>query len=611
MPELPATLPQGRRNAAISEVDRWIEERLNGARLTESKLETYKHQRFDVGWEICRRFSHGGDWTLHMLADSDFPYAPPRVALVDSPGILQWPHLERDGLLCLLPPDASVDVDQPIRVIEWLIEEAGNLIEQCLAGSNSQDFRDEFQSYWSFAATEQVPCVTSLLEPKGPSRRISVWCDGNEAVLGEDRDVTERWLRNRRIEATCNSEKTFLDGLLIWLPRPPVPAEYPRTGSDLLKMKLEPDVKEMLAALTKSVPSSIVIVLGSMSANGPVFGALVVRKPERPQNRRGKSDGLTDGFRPEKIPKELLMGRYLGGSGVMQSAVVSRADPAWVHGRDNNHWQPLLHASKVAILGCGSVGSTIARLLAQSGVGNILLVDPEKLEWANISRHALGAESVGEFKARALAEQIKASFPHIRSVRSEEARVSQDSATLMANLLSYDLIISTMGHWASECFLNDWQQVTDKAPRILYGWVEAHASAAHAVVVVPGGACFRCGLDNHGRPELTVTAWPNNAGLVPGPACGASFTPYGAAELCWCHAHIAETVIYALVDPPTDSGHRIWIGSGRRIEASGGRWSELSAREFGDLGSGRAVIERRWVAREGCEVCSKDRTENP
>ena len=611
MPERLTTLPQGRRNAALSEVDRWIEERLNGARLTESKLATYKHQRFEVGWEIRRRFSNGCDWTLHILADSDFPYAPPRVALVDHPGILQWPHLERDGLLCLLPPNASVDVDQPIRVIEWLIEEASNLVEQCLAGSNSQDFRDEFQSYWSFAATEQVPCVTSLLEPKGPSRRISVWCDGNEAVLGEDRDVTERWLRNRRIEGTCDSEKGFLDGLLIWLPRPPVPAEYPRIGSDLLKMKLEPDVKEVLAALTKSIPSSIVIVLGSMSANGPVFGALIVRRPERPQNQRGNSDGLTDGFRPEKIPKELLMERYLGWSGVMKSAVVSRADPAWVHGRDNNPWQPALQASKVAILGCGSVGSNIALLLAQSGVGNIFLVDPEELEWANISRHVLGAESVGKSKAQALAEQIKASFPHIRSVRSEEARISQDSAALMSNLLPYDLIISTMGHCASECFLNDWQQVTDKAPRILYGWVESHASAGHAVVVVPGGACFRCGLDDCGNPELTVTTWPNNAELVLGPACGALFTPYGAAELCWCHALIAETVIDALVDPPTDSEHRIWIGSGRRIRASGGRWSELSAKELGDLGPGRTVVERRWVTRDGCEVCSKLRTEKP
>lgn len=48
-----------------------------------------------------------------------------------------------------------------------------------------------------------------------------------------------------------------------------------------------------------------------------------------------------------------------------------------------------LQSLKVVILGCGSGGSHIAYYLAQLGIGNIHLVDPDIISYSNINRQEL------------------------------------------------------------------------------------------------------------------------------------------------------------------------------------------------------------------------------
>jgi tRNA A37 threonylcarbamoyladenosine dehydratase len=52
-------------------------------------------------------------------------------------------------------------------------------------------------------------------------------------------------------------------------------------------------------------------------------------------------------------------------------------------------------------------------MLAQAGIGRIVLVDKDTLSWANTGRHPLGASRVGEGKAKGLAEKLRADFPHL------------------------------------------------------------------------------------------------------------------------------------------------------------------------------------------------------
>lgn len=65
-----------------------------------------------------------------------------------------------------------------------------------------------------------------------------------------------------------------------------------------------------------------------------------------------------------------------------------------------------LKAAKVAIVGCGSVGSKVAVQLARSGVGNFVLVDGDVLSAGNLVRNELDWRSVGVHKAPALGARL-------------------------------------------------------------------------------------------------------------------------------------------------------------------------------------------------------------
>lgn len=66
-----------------------------------------------------------------------------------------------------------------------------------------------------------------------------------------------------------------------------------------------------------------------------------------------------------------------------------------------------LKEAKVAIVGCGSVGSKVAVQLARSGVGTFVLVDGDVLASGNLVRNELDWRSVGIHKAPALAARVK------------------------------------------------------------------------------------------------------------------------------------------------------------------------------------------------------------
>ena len=95
---------------------------------------------------------------------------------------------------------------------------------------------------------------------------------------------------------------------------------------------------------------------------------------------------------------------------------VERADHAWVHGRDHDPRQERLRSARVGIVGCGSIGSPLSRLLAQAGVANFTLIDGQPLDWPNIGRHALGAGAIRRNKAVALAEMLEQDFPHLGEI---------------------------------------------------------------------------------------------------------------------------------------------------------------------------------------------------
>lgn len=72
-----------------------------------------------------------------------------------------------------------------------------------------------------------------------------------------------------------------------------------------------------------------------------------------------------------------------------------------------------LQRVKIGMAGCGGLGSNCAMHLVRSGFTRFVLVDFDRVEFSNLNRQAFFSAQVGEFKAEALAANMRAVNPDL------------------------------------------------------------------------------------------------------------------------------------------------------------------------------------------------------
>ncbi len=151
--------------------------------------------------------------------------------------------------------------------------------------------------------------------------------------------------------------------------------------------------------------------------------------------------------------------------------------------------QRRLHDARVAIVGCGATGSSVAQLLARSGVGTIRIIDRDYVEPSNLQRQALfdendAAESLP--KAIAAAKKIAA----FNSEIVVEPQVADLAPGNIGQLLEgMQLILDGTDNFETRYLVNDYA-VENSVP-----WIYAAAVGSYAVTlnVLPGQtACLAC-----------------------------------------------------------------------------------------------------------------------
>lgn len=570
-----------------------------GVRLTSPQLGVYSARGATHGWRIQVEFSDRGR-RLDLFVDDNFPRSPPRLALVDRPPFLAWAHVENDGVLCLLHGAASLDPYAPIAVLRVLLGEACELIEDLIAGRRKGDFQEEFLSYWDWSKTSGALPVYSLLKAEGPSRRVRVWRGRDFYLVGESDEDLQRWL-GATLVAPRRTPFKFDPAVMMWKAEPLVPSEYPRSGLQLATV-LDPAGQAMMEGLAAQKPDRLVVMIGSPSPHGACWAAVTLRAPAPPPRGGGPRPELLEaGFRPGRTPASLIIRRFYSDAKVMRSSV-ERVDAAWIHGRDQDPRQPTLAGATVTVLGAGSIGAAVTVMLAQAGIGRLRIVDHDVLKAANIGRHPLGANHLGQFKARALAAHLRERFPHLE-IEGNAGRWQQLPPEFGLFSKS-DLIVSAIGDWTAEGALNAAHLEAGGETPILYGWTEAHAVAGHAVLIGGKNECLQCGMDALGAPLLPVAAWPTAASqLRQEPACGAVYQPYGPTELSPTIGLIGELALDALLGVAAGGEHRICATGIRRLAAVGGTWSNAFMAEAPQRPNGGFVHERIWRGQANCAAC--------
>ncbi|HEU0130289.1 MAG TPA: ThiF family adenylyltransferase [Mycobacteriales bacterium] len=112
----------------------------------------------------------------------------------------------------------------------------------------------------------------------------------------------------------------------------------------------------------------------------------------------------------------------------------------------------VLATKRVAVIGSGAIGSVLADLLDRSGVGDVTLVDSDRVLPGNTRRHLAGNGAVGLPKPTAVADAIRAARPLGARIHPEVKHLTtiEDAVAVLA---AHELVIDATADSAASALL--------------------------------------------------------------------------------------------------------------------------------------------------------------
>lgn len=573
-----------------------------GRRLSYQELQRYGN--FPSGWRTGIDVS-GKCMELDVLMNEDIPFSDPRIALADGDYPLIWPHVEKNGLLCLRTSADTLDHNAGIGITVYYIDEARKLLEDSLAGKTCEDFATEFKSYWARWRTARSSCLSPiwlLTKAAPPSRKVYSGCLKGVNILCDSTEEGLRWAK-AFLKGENIKEDQFKSALFMWMDDPLMPEKYPKHNSHVAEMARRAGCYDLLLSMVPDQPDNIHVAFGFDTSNGLALGAIRLNEPvalkaykKKPVYSRFK------GNRPATAKTRLVKKRYFSTEGKADPMEVQRIDRQWIFMRGGTGLKSELDQARVCVIGCGSLGAQVARHIAQSGVRKLVLVDPDSLSWDNIGRHLLGADDVGKNKTSCLKLFLETQFPDMLEIETASSRWQKLFADpAKKNLIvKSDIVISTLGDWDSEAALNYAFNSSAEFPPIIFGWTEPFGVAGHALSITGLGGCLSCGMSPKGDFKYAISKWPKKNHLRIAPACGETYQPYGVIDIAPIQAMIARLAIDIVLGNSKTSIHRTWIGRFEDIKAAGGTvWGGVVG-YYGELGNGYRQIENEWRINSSC-----------
>ena len=174
--------------------------------------------------------------------------------------------------------------------------------------------------------------------------------------------------------------------------------------------------------------------------------------------------------------------------------------------------QRRLRAGKVVLVGAGGLGSPAALYLAAAGVGEIGLVDFDRVDASNLQRQVLYTEAdVGRIKPEAARDRLRAMNPGIH-VSIHPDRLTAENA--LETLRPYDVVIDGSDNFPTRYLVND-ASLLQRIP-VVHGSI--FRFEGQVTVFDPyNGPCYRCLIPEPPPAELAPScAEAGVLGVLPG-----------------------------------------------------------------------------------------------
>lgn len=104
-----------------------------------------------------------------------------------------------------------------------------------------------------------------------------------------------------------------------------------------------------------------------------------------------------------------------------------------------------LTSKRIAVIGVGSLGASIAELLARAGVTSITCIDGDTITIGNLCRHTLCMDNLYQPKSKSVATRLASIDPNISSKAICKYLQRDNRGAISPDLSDYDIVIETTG----------------------------------------------------------------------------------------------------------------------------------------------------------------------
>jgi len=190
-------------------------------------------------------------------------------------------------------------------------------------------------------------------------------------------------------------------------------------------------------------------------------------------------------------------------------AVPSRYSRQVLFNGIGNSGQARIIASRVAMVGCGALGTMQASLLVRAGVGTLRIIDRDFVEESNLQRQILfDEEDVRSVMPKAVAAEKK--LRSANSLVKIEGLVEDLNASSVDRLLGgFDLIMDASDNFDVRFLINDYA-IKNRIP-----WIYGACVGSYGLTfpVLPGeSACLRCIFES--APPAGISPSCDTAGVI-------------------------------------------------------------------------------------------------
>lgn len=425
---------------------------------------TYQNSCFEIS-----AFAGEQEYTFVCLIDDNFPYVLPKIKLGEAAKQLLSgrPHVFIGGYLCTYGSDVVLpNFYRPDMIIIETIEKAISMICDTNQEKDEEAFNDEFKAYWEGNIKDKIG-VDLFVDDLSVFQVLFCITNEKSIIAANSSDKVISIAKNAL--KYDEDHKDIFTAILVPIVsfNDAISASTQRNWLDIIKTHSSAYDQYCLFLRKNSKKSFLVIF------------TLEVEHKWIPCGFTHSALGDHPSFENGTTPVSLVL---MGSEGDKLIERVKVRDCSQNRLFTRGGIGKLFPISEVAIVGCGSLGSHLANLLADCGINHFSLFDYDSLSVDNIARHLCGYFHVDRLKTSAIEFYLRLKNPNISCVCTDTNihTVLRSSIELLNNC---DAIFITTADISVDAHIISCLCERIITKPLIIMWFEPYAIAAHVIVL--------------------------------------------------------------------------------------------------------------------------------